>query len=182
MNWLVAVFLLCHPEPQRGTWVAASVTPPPRFLAASGARNDSEKLTAAAENLFAAEQKAAAAWRDAAPDEAVDATMYEDVLSLLDAAIRANPDNLHAYAFASQVLFVKADQNDGTYDICALLDARDDAEYVTARAGSATAPDLAAARGILKQIRRIPPSAIPDPPSSCGDDDHDHSSKTSETR
>ena len=144
--------------------------------------DDSAKLAAAAETLFAAEQKAAAAWHDAAPDEAIDATMYEDVLSLLDAAIRANPDNTHAYAFAAQVLLIKADQGDGTYDICTLLDARDDAEFVTTHASHATEADLTSARNVVRQIRRIPPSAIPDPPSVCGDDDHDHSSKTSATR
>jgi hypothetical protein len=146
------------------------------------ATSSSAKLTAAAETLFAAERKAASVWRDAAPDEAIDATLYEDVLSLLDAAIRENPDNMHAYAFAAQVLLVKADNGDGTFDVCTLLDARDDAEYVTGHGSIAADADVASARATLKQIRRIPPSAIPDPPSSCGDDDHDHSSKTSETR
>jgi hypothetical protein len=52
-----------------------------------------------------------------------------------------------------------------------------------ARASSASEADLATARGILKQIRRIPASAIADPPSSCGEDDNDDSpSRTSETR
>ena len=146
------------------------------------ATSGSARLTAAAESLYAAERKAAAAWRDAAPDDPIEATLYEDVLSLLDAAIRENPDNMHAYAFAAQVLLVKADNGDGTFDVCTLLDARDDADYVTSHTSLASEADLASARSTLKQIRRIPPSAIPDPPSSCGDDDNDHSSKTSETR
>ena len=140
-----------------------------------------DALVAAAEKLFQAEQKAANAWREAAPDDPVDATLYEDVLALLDAALREDPDNMHAYAFASQVLLVKADNGDGTFDICTLLDARDDAEYVTTRSDGAAESDVASARAVLKQIKRIPPSAIPDPPSSCGDDDHDNSSKTSKT-
>ena len=104
------------------------------------------------------------------------------MLSLLDAAIRAKPDNTHAYAFAAHVLLIKSDQGDGTYDICTLLDARDDAEFVTTHASHATEADLTSARNVIRQIRRIPPSAIPDPPSVCGDDDHDHSSKTTAAR
>ena len=146
------------------------------------AQTRSEKLTAAAETLYAAEKKAAAAWRDAAPDEAIDAVMYEDVLAMLDVAIRDNPDNFHARAFSAQILLVKAAQGDGTYDICALLDARDDAEYVTTRASSAPEADVTSARETLKQIRRIPASAIPDPPSSCGDDDRNESSQAAKTR
>ena len=149
--------------------------------AGEGSTSDSEKITAAAETLFKAEQKAAAVWREASPDEAIDAVMYEDVLALLDVAIRENPDNLHAHAIAAQVLLIKADQGDGTYDVCTLLDARDDAEYVTKRATAAAAPDLENARTTLKAIRRIPPSAIPDPPSVCGDEDHE-STQAAKTR
>jgi len=157
-----------HPLPQAG----------------EGTADRSRRLAAAADELFAAEQKAAAAWRKAAEsNDGVDSVLYEDVLALLDAAIGADPGNLHARALSSQILLLKAYEGDGLYDVCALLDARDDAEYVVARASSASEGDLATARGILKQIRRIPASAIPDPPSSCGEDDNDDSpSRTSETR
>lgn len=150
--------------------------------AATQNQNQSQKLTAAADALFAAEQKAAAVWRESGSDE-VDAVFYEDVLSLLDAAIGANPDNLHAHALSAKILLLKAYEGEGLYDVCTLLDARDDAEYVTTHASSASDADLSTARGILKQIRSIPSSAIPDPPSACGDeDDNDSSSKTSKTR
>jgi len=171
-NAVLAVALLCI-----GTGFS-----PSRDKVKPVATSSSAKLTAAAESLYAAERKAASLWREASPGEAINATLYEDVLALLDAAIRENPDNMHAYAFAAQVLLVKADNDDGTFDICTLLDARDDAEYVTTRAEAASDADVVAARATLKQIKRIPPSAIPDPPSSCGDDDHDESSKTSKTR
>ncbi len=151
------------------------------------ARNDnadvSRQLTAAADDLFAAEQKASATWRKARSNDGVDAVLYEDVLALLDAAISADPANLHARTLSAHVLLLKAYEGDGVYDVCRLLDARDDAEYVVNRSSTAAAPDLASARDILRQIRRIPPSAIPDPPSICGEDDHDNATgKTSETR
>ncbi|MGZ7039186.1 MAG: hypothetical protein ACXVJO_13520, partial [Thermoanaerobaculia bacterium] len=142
----------------------------------------SEQLTSAADDLFVAEQKAAAVWRKVRAEDGVEAVLYEDVLALLDAAIGADPANFHAHALSARILLLKAYQGDGVYDVCGLLDARDDAEYVADRAGSAPAADLASARDILKQIRRIPPSAIPDPPSSCGEEDHDSTGKTSETR
>lgn len=170
----------------RGAWhepsPGASREPLPQ--AGEGTAADlSRQLAAAADELFIAEQKAAAAWRKARSDDGVDAFLYEDVLALLDAAIRADHANLHARALSARILLLKAYQGDGLYDVCRLLDARDDAEYVVSRSSAAAPPDLTSARDILRQIRRIPPAAIPDPPSSCGEDDHDDTSgKTSETR
>jgi hypothetical protein len=162
--------------------VAPAILPARAGTIAGATQTQSERLAAAAESLFHAEQKAASIWRESGPEE-VDAVLYEDVLTLLDAAIGADADNLHARALSAQILLIKAYEGEGIYDICTLLDARDDAEYVTARAKSASEADLSTARRVLRQIRRIPPSAIPDPPSSCGEDDHDRAPrKTSETR
>ena len=125
----------------------------------------SRRLTSEAEELLKLEKKVAAA------EDGLDAVLYEDVLALLDAALRASPQNLHARVVSSDVLLLKAKDSDGTYDVCTLLDARDEAEYVTSRASRASESDLAAARAVLRSIDSIPPDAVPDPPSSCDEED-----------
>jgi len=131
----------------------------------------SHKLTSAAEELLRLEKKIAGS------HEGLDAVLYDDVLALLDEAIIADPQNLHAHARAGEVLLLKASQGDGTFDICTLLDARDEAELVLKRGSEAG--DLAIARGVLRAIERIPPDAIPDPPSSCDDnEERRHGTKT----
>jgi hypothetical protein len=132
---------------------------------------ESQRLTAAAEELLKIEKKIAGAHE-------LDAVMYEDVLTLLDEALEADPHNLHAHARAGEVLLLQSKQGDGTFDICSLLDARDEADFVLSH--GAGVADQAIARGVLKSIDAIPQSAIPDPPSSCGDDDEGrrHGTKT----
>ena len=65
----------------------------------------SRRLTSAAEELLKIEKKVAAV------EGGLDALLYEDVLALLDAALHANPQNLHARVVSSDVLLLKA--NDG---------------------------------------------------------------------
>ena len=134
----------------------------------------SRRLTSAAEELLKVEKKVAAV------EGGLDALLYEDVLALLDAALHANPQNLHARVVSSDVLLLKANDGDGTYDVCTLLDARDEAEFVTSRASRASDSDLAAARAVLHSIDSIPPAAVPDPPSSCNEEDErQHGSRAS---
>jgi hypothetical protein len=132
---------------------------------------ESQRLTAAAEELLKIEKKIAGTYD-------LDALLYEDVLTLLDEALDADPKNLHAHARAGEVLLLKSNQGDGTFDICSLLDARDEADLVLSH-GASTA-DQTLARTVLKAIDAIPADAIPDPPSSCGDDDEGrrHGTKT----
>jgi len=130
----------------------------------------SARLTAAAEEVLRIEKKIAV------QRDGLDSILYEDVLSLLDEAIEVDPHNIHAHARAGEVLLLKSNQGDGTFDICALLDARDEADFVLKHGGDAA--DQAIARGVLRGIERIPPDAIPDPPSSCGDQEQRHGSKT----
>jgi hypothetical protein len=92
----------------------------------------SRRLTSEAEELLKLEKKVAAA------ENGLDAVLYEDVLALLDAALHASPQNLHARVVSSDVLLLKAKDSDGTYDVCTLLDARDEAEFVTSRASRAS--------------------------------------------
>jgi hypothetical protein len=125
----------------------------------------SRRLTSEAEELLRLEKKVAAA------ENGLDAVLYEDVLALLDAALHANPQNLHARVVSSDVLLLKAYDGDGTYDVCTLLDARDEAEFVTSHASRASESDLAAARAVLRSIDSIPPDAVPDPPSTCDEED-----------
>ena len=146
---------------------AVSATGAPR----TAAPTLSERLTAAAEELLKIEKKIAAT------NEGLMPPLYEDVLSLLNEAITEDPSNLHARALASEVLLLRSDQGDGTFDICSLLDARDEAEYVLRHGGDAA--DAATARGTLRAIQAIPPDAIPDSPSSCGESEEQrHGSKT----
>ena len=131
----------------------------------------STRLTAAAEEVLRIEKKIAA------QRDGLDSILYEDVLSLLDEAIDVDPHNIHAHARAGEVLLLKSNQGDGTFDICALLDARDEADFVLTHGGDVA--DQAIARGVLRGIERIPADAIPDPPSSCGDgQEQRHGSKT----
>ncbi|HYS53001.1 MAG TPA: hypothetical protein VER58_04450 [Thermoanaerobaculia bacterium] len=131
----------------------------------------SQRLTAEAEELLKIERKIAAS-------HGLDSVMYEDVLTLLDDAIDADPHNLHARARAGEVLLLKSNLGDGTFDVCSLLDARDEADYVLSH--GAEAGDQSIARGVLKAIEAIPTSAIPDPPSSCqgGDERRQHGTKS----
>lgn len=131
----------------------------------------SVRLTAAAEELLRVEKKIAAS-RDG-----LDSILYQDVLSLLDEAIEVDPNNLHAHARAGEVLLLRSNQGDGTFDVCTLLDARDEADFVLRHGGDPA--DQAIARGVLRGIDRIPPDAIPDPPSSCDDgQEQRHGTKT----
>jgi hypothetical protein len=130
----------------------------------------SNRLTAAAEELLRIEKKIAAS-RDG-----LDSLLYEDVLSLLDKAIEIDPHNLHAHARVGEVLLLRSSLGDGTFDICTLLDAREEADYVLSHSGESS--DQAIARGVLRAIDGIPPSAIPDPPSSCEGEERRHGSKT----
>jgi hypothetical protein len=61
-----------------------------------------------------------------------------------------------------------------SYDICTLLDARAEAEFVTGHASRAKGDDLAGARAVLHEIALIPPDEIPDPPSSCNEENERH--------
>jgi hypothetical protein len=131
----------------------------------------SQRLTTAAEELLRIEKKIAAS------HEGLDPVLYEDVLTLLDKAIQVDPQNLHAHARTGEVLLLKSDQGDGTFDICTILDARDEADFVLNH--GAESSDQAIARGVLRAIESIPPSAIPDPPSSCDGEERHHGSKTS---
>jgi hypothetical protein len=140
----------------------------------------SRRITASAEKLLAAEKEAAKAWKAAAqaaaPEtdagEGVDRRMYEDVLGMLDSALDVDPKNYHARAVAADVLLLKAYEGEGTWDVCCLLDARADAAYVITHASRVPAGDLATARRVIQQIESIPKDEIPDPPSSCDDDEH----------
>lgn len=134
----------------------------------------SRRLTSEAEELLRLEKKVAAT------EKGLDAVLYEDVLALLDAALHVNPQNLHAHVVSSDALLLKAYDGDGTYDVCTLLDARDEAEFVTSHASRASESDLAAARAVLRSIDSIPPDAVPDPPSSCDEEDErQHGSRAS---
>ena len=136
---------------------------PARFADAELSRH----LTSAAEELLRIEKKAAA------EQQGLDALLYEDVLSLLDMALRADPQNLHAHALAAGALLLKSYDGD-SYDICTLLEARAEAEFVTGHASRAKGDDLAGARAVLHEIALIPPDEIPDSPSSCDEEDERH--------
>ena len=100
----------------------------------------SQRLTAEAEELLKIEKKIAAS-------HGLDSVMYEDVLTLLDDAIEADSHNLHAHARAGEVLLLKSNLGDGTFDICTILDARDEAGYVLNH--HAESSDQAIARGVF---------------------------------
>ncbi len=131
----------------------------------------SQQLTAAAEDLLKVEKKIAAS------TEGAGALLYQDVLSLLDEAIVVDKTNLHAHAQAAEVLMLMSDEGNGTFDVCSLLDARDEAEYVLKHGGEGGDSELA--HRVIRTIKAIPPEAIPDPPSSCDQDEEQrHGSKT----
>lgn len=143
MHWLLAALLVAN-----GPEVARSI-----------------RLTAAAEQLLDYEKKIATS-----SPERIDDLLFADVLSLLDLALNANGANLHARALRSQVLLVRSYDGEAEYDICYILDARADAEFIVSRAARASAADLKIAHDVLHGIELIPPDAIPDPPSVCEDD------------
>lgn len=131
----------------------------------------SQQLTAAADELLKVEKKIAAS------TEGASALLYGDVLALLDEAIDEDNTNLRAHAKAAEVLLLMSDEGDGTFDVCSLLDARDEAQYALKH--GAEGADAELAQKVLRAIRAIPPEAIPDPPSSCDqDEDQRHGSKT----
>lgn len=141
------------------------------LLASSPEAARSLRITAQAEKLLEFEKKMAV---DA--EDPIDDLLFGDVLGLLDVAVSENPGNLHARALRSQVLLHHAyNADDDNYDVCDLMDARKDAEFVISKGTRAAAADLTIARTVIKNIGKIPPGAIPDPPSACNDDDEGHS-------
>lgn len=134
--------------------------------------DSSRQLTASAEALLQVEKQ-----MDVGSD--LQAKLYEDVLTLLNSAIDADPGNAHAHALSAGVLLLKSSNGDGTYDVCYLLDAKDEANEVLTHAARGTASDLAAAKAVLTKIARIPASAIPDSASNCDDrDEQQHGIRT----
>ena len=141
------------------------------LLASSPEAARSLRITAQAEKLLEYEKKMAVDSTDQ-----IDDVLFGDVLGLLDLAVSDNPANLHARALRSQVLLHHAyNPDDDNYDVCDLMDARKDADFVISKATRAAAADLTIVRGVIKNIGKIPPDAIPDPPSVCNDDDEGHS-------
>ena len=131
----------------------------------------SQQLTAAAEELLKVEKKIAAS------TEGASVLLYGDVLALLDEAIDEDKNNVRAHAKASEVLLLMSEEGDGTFDVCSLLDARDEAQWVLKHGGEGADADLA--QKVLRTIKAIPPEAIPDSASSCdSDEDQRHGSKT----
>ena len=140
------------------------------FLAAVlAAATLSQQLTAAAEDLLKAEKKIAAS------TEGVGALLFNDVLALLDEALEKDSTNLHARALSGEVLLLQSENDDGTYDACSLVEARQDAEYVLKHGGNAS--DAQLAHQVIKAIQVIPPEAIPEDPSTCNEEQR-HGSKT----
>ncbi|SRR5436190_8559018 len=157
---MLSVALLC---------VAAGFSPLTGGLKA--AATQSQQLTAAADELLKVERKIAAT------NEGTSVLLYGDVLALLDEAIDEDNTNLRAHAKAAEVLLLMSEEGDGTFDVCSLLDARDEAQYVIKHGGEGSDADLA--QKVLRTIKAIPPDAIPDPPSSCDqDEDQRHGTKT----
>jgi hypothetical protein len=126
----------------------------------------SVRLTAAAEQLLEVEKKMVTSAQDRVGD-----LLFADVLSLLDAAVTSNPANLHARAIRAQVLLLRSYDGEAEYDVCYVVDARTDAEFVVSRAARAAPADVKIAREVLRGIDLIPADAIPDPPSVCEEDD-----------
>lgn len=139
----------------------------------------SRQITAAAQELLDAERKAVERWRKAEsayePDEAsgdgVGSLLFEDVISMLDTAAGIDTKNMRPHALLAQVMLLKAYQADSTYDVCSLLDARDEASWIVQHSTDAAPADLKIARDLIRAIKAIPADRIPDPPSACGDDD-----------
>lgn len=133
----------------------------------------SRQLTAQAEALLQIEKKVTVK-----PE--LQSDLYEDVLTLLDSAIDADEGNAHAHALEASVLLLKSDNGDGTYDVCYLQDARDEAKAVLTNTSRGSAADVSAANAVLSDIAAIPAAAIPDSASSCDDNERQsHGAKTS---
>ena len=137
----------------------------------------SKRLTAAAEQLLEFEKKMV----QSSPDP-IDEVIFGDVLGLLDSAVAANPANLHAHALRAQLLLHDSYDGEGEYDVCDLLDAKADADYVISRAAHAAPADVTTARAVLRGIEKIPPEAIPDSPSTCDDEDDGRSGTRTKSR
>ncbi|HEY6842670.1 MAG TPA: hypothetical protein VI391_00750 [Thermoanaerobaculia bacterium] len=137
--------------------VAAALSPPIEGLKASATR--STQLTTAAEQLLKVEKDIAAS------DEDAGFLLYGDVLALLDEALSEDSTNVHARALSAEVLLLQSENDDGTYDVCSLVEARQDADYVLKHSGGAA--DTALARQVIKAIEAIPAASIPDDPSTC---------------
>jgi alkyl sulfatase BDS1-like metallo-beta-lactamase superfamily hydrolase len=146
---LLALLTATPPVPQSGT----------------APQTRSQKLTAAAEKLLEFEKKIAAE-----SDEGLDDVLYGDVLNLLDVAVDADPDNIHARALRAPLLLHLAYDGEA-YDVCYLVDAKADATLVVARGAKAKPVDVTRSRAVLRNIEKIPASAIPDPPSVCDEED-----------
>ena len=99
----------------------------------------------------------------------LESQLYEDVLTLLDGALAADPDNLHAHALSGEVLFAKAKDAEGTYDVCTVLDAEDEADRIIEDADIADPADLVFARDLRKKIKAIPRALMSDDPATCSD-------------
>ncbi|HYM61747.1 MAG TPA: hypothetical protein VEZ11_12750 [Thermoanaerobaculia bacterium] len=139
----------------------------------------SRRATALAAELYEQEKKIAAKLRkaaeqhspDAAGGEAVESMLYDDVLNLLDAALLADKDNFHAHALAAEVLFRKSNQGEGVYEICSLLDAEEQIDYVLANAETAEKLDLESVKRIKKAIDAIPEDRIAGDEGDCEEKD-----------
>jgi hypothetical protein len=140
------------------------------LLAVLVAATLSQRLTAAAEDLLNLEKKIATS------TEGADALLFGDVLALLDEALVKDPTNLHAYALSGEVLLLQSENEDGTYDVCSILEARQDADYVLKHNGNAADSQLA--RQVIKAIQAIPAEAIPEDPSVCKGEERRHGTKT----
>jgi hypothetical protein len=147
--------------------VAASFSPPVGGLKASATR--SSQLTAAAEQLLKVEKEIAAA------NDKAEFLLYGDVLALLDEAVADDATNLHARALSGEVLLLQSENDDGTYDVCSLVEAREDADFVLKHNGGAA--DVTIAKQVIKAIQAIPPDAIPDDPSTCEGEERRHGSQ-----
>jgi hypothetical protein len=139
----------------------------------------SRRTTALAAELYEQEKKIAARLRKAAEEhsphapggESVESMLYDDVLNLLDAAMLADENNLHAHALAAEVLFRKSSEGEGTYEVCSLLDAEDQIDYVLSNADDAERADLESVKRIKKAIDAIPEDKIAGDAADCEDKD-----------
>jgi len=147
--------------------VAAGFSPPIGGLKVAATR--SAQLTAAAEELLKVEKQIAAS------NDKAGFLLYGDVLALLDEAVSGDATNLHARALLGEVLLLQSENDDGTYDVCSLVEARQDADFVLKHNGGPA--DATIARQVIKAIEAIPAGAIPDDPSECPGEEQRHGSK-----
>jgi hypothetical protein len=170
-----------HPEPRRRRRISILASALLTLLFAAPllaqSADRSKHLTTAAEQLLEFEKKMVAN-----SAERIDDILFSDVLSLLDVAVSENAGNLHARALRAQTLLHQSDNGGGAYDICYILDAKGDAEFIVTRAQKASPADLVIARRVLSGIEKIPPDAIPDPPSVCDDEDEEHRGTRTKSR